>query len=31
MQITQDVLEQAGLLKKRVPYTEVVDNDFLPR
>ncbi len=31
VQITQDVLEQAGLLKKRVPYAEVVNNDFLPR
>ena len=31
LQITQDVLEQAGLLKKRIPYAEVVNNDFLPR
>ena len=31
VQITQDVLEQAGILKKRVPFSEVVSNDFLPR
>ena len=31
VQITQDILEQAGILKKRVPYSEVVNNDFLPR
>ena len=31
MQITQDILEQAGILKKRVPYSELVNNDFLPR
>ncbi len=31
VQITQDILEQAGLLKKRVPYSEVANNDFLPR
>ncbi len=31
VQITQDVLEQAGVLKKRVPYSEVVNNDFLPK
>ena len=31
VQITQDVLEQAGILKKRVAYSEVVNNDFLPR
>lgn len=30
-QITQDVLEQAGILKKRVGYSEVVTNDFLPK
>lgn len=31
VQITQDILEQAGILKKRIPYAEVVNNDFLPR
>ena len=31
VQITQDILEQAGILKKRVPFSEVVTNDFLPR
>lgn len=31
VQITQDVLEQAGILKRRVPYSDVVTNDFLPR
>jgi NitT/TauT family transport system substrate-binding protein len=29
VQVTQDVLEQAGILKKRVPYAEVTDNRFL--
>lgn len=29
VQITQDVLEQAGILKKRVPYSEVANNNFL--
>ncbi|TMJ11569.1 MAG: ABC transporter substrate-binding protein [Bacillati bacterium ANGP1] len=28
-QVTQDVLEQAGILKKRVPYAEVANNAFL--
>ncbi len=28
-QITQDILEQAGLLKKRVSYSELVTNEFL--
>lgn len=28
-QVTQDVLEQAGILKKRVPYGELVTNEFL--
>ena len=28
---TQDMLEQAGLLKKRVSYSEVVTNEFLPK
>jgi NitT/TauT family transport system substrate-binding protein len=31
VQITQDVLEQAGILKKRVAYSEVVNNSFLPK
>jgi len=31
VQVTQDLLEQAGLLKKRVPYSELVVNDFLPK
>jgi sulfonate transport system substrate-binding protein len=29
VQITQDVLEQAGILKTRPAYADVVDNDFL--
>ncbi len=29
VQITQDILEQAGILKKRAPYAELVNNDFL--
>ncbi len=29
MQVTQDVLEQAGILKKRAPYAEVANNNFL--
>ena len=29
VQITQDILEQAGILKKRAPYSELVNNDFL--
>jgi hypothetical protein len=28
-QVTQDVLEQAGILKKRAPYAEVANNTFL--
>jgi len=31
VQITQDVLEQAGILKKRAPYAELVSNDFLAK
>ena len=31
VQITQDVLEQAGILKKRVPYSEIVTNEFLAK
>ncbi len=30
-QITQDILEQAGILKKRVPYSEIVTNDFVAK
>jgi len=30
-QVTQDVLEQAGLLKRRVAPADVVNNDFVPR
>jgi NitT/TauT family transport system substrate-binding protein len=30
-QITQDVLEQAGLLKKRVSYADLVTNEFLAK
>ncbi|MGE5217470.1 MAG: ABC transporter substrate-binding protein [Chloroflexota bacterium] len=29
LQVTQDILEQAGILKKRVAYADVVTNDFL--
>ena len=29
LQVTQDVLEQAGILKKRAPYAELVNNEFL--
>ena len=29
VQVTQDILEQAGILKKRVAYADVVTNDFL--
>jgi len=31
VQSTQDILEVAGLLKKRVAYSEIVTNDFLPK
>jgi NitT/TauT family transport system substrate-binding protein len=31
VQATQDMLEQAGLLKKRVAFAEVVTNEFLPK
>lgn len=31
VKITQDVLEQAGILKKRVPYADIVNNDFLSK
>lgn len=31
VQVTQDILEQAGILKKRIPYSELVNNDFLPK
>jgi len=30
-QVTQDVLEQAGILKKRAPYAELVTNEFLAK
>lgn len=30
-QTTQDVLEQAGILKKRAPYAELVTNEFLSK
>jgi NitT/TauT family transport system substrate-binding protein len=30
-QATQDVLEEAGLLKKRAPYGEIVSNEYLPK
>ncbi len=31
VQVTQDILEQAGILKKRVPYAELVTNEFLAK
>ncbi len=31
VQVTQDILEVAGLLKKRVAYSEIVSNEFLPK
>jgi NitT/TauT family transport system substrate-binding protein len=31
VQVTEDILEQAGILKKRVPYSELATNDFLPK
>jgi NitT/TauT family transport system substrate-binding protein len=31
VQLTQEVLEQAGLLKKRAPYAEIVTNELLPK
>lgn len=30
VQITQDILEQAGLLKRRIPFAEAATNAFLP-
>jgi len=30
VQVTQDVLQQAGLLQRRVPFAEAATNDFLP-
>ena len=30
-QVTQDILEQAGILKKRAPYAELVTNEFLTK
>src|SRR5882724_650551 len=29
VQVTQDILEQAGILKKRVAFSDIVTNDFL--
>jgi NitT/TauT family transport system substrate-binding protein len=31
VQTTQDILEQAGILKKRVAYSEIVTNEFLAK
>jgi NitT/TauT family transport system substrate-binding protein len=31
VQVTQDILEQAGILKKRIAYSELVTNEFLPK
>ena len=31
VQATQDILEAAGLLKKRAPYAELVNNEFVPK
>ena len=31
VQVTQDILEQAGILKKRVAYADVVTNEFLAK
>jgi len=31
VQATQDMLEQAGLLKKRIPYSDLATNEFLPK
>lgn len=31
VQITQDVLEQAGLLRRRISFAEAATNDFLPK
>jgi NitT/TauT family transport system substrate-binding protein len=31
VQLTHEVLEQAGLLKKRAPYSEIVTNELLPK
>jgi NitT/TauT family transport system substrate-binding protein len=31
VQVTQDILEQAGILKKRVSYSEIVSNEFLAK
>jgi hypothetical protein len=30
-QTTQEILEQAGMLKKRVSYSELVTNEFLAK
>lgn len=31
VQVTEDILEQAGILKKRIPYSDLVNNEFLPK
>jgi NitT/TauT family transport system substrate-binding protein len=31
VQATHDILEVAGLLKKRAPYSEIVSNEFVPK
>lgn len=31
VQITQDVLQQAGILKRRLGYAEFITTDFLPK
>ncbi len=31
VQITQDILQQAGILKRRLAYSEFITNDFLPK
>ena len=31
VQVTQEVLQQAGILKRRIPYTELISNEFLPK
>ncbi len=31
LQVTQDILQQAGFLKRRIAYAEVITTDFLPK
>jgi hypothetical protein len=31
VQATQDILEVAGLLKKRAAYSDIVSNEYLPK